>query len=168
VTTASNLSPLSPAAQRPGRDRLWIAILVFAVIGTLIAAYLTYVHYRGFQSLICVGAHNGRSSCETVQSSIYSRVLGIPVALIGLIGYLVILATLLTRIPGELARAVAFLASLIGFGFSVYLSYREVFTLHEICEWCVASAVCLTVLTVLTGIRFLRGPEPRRADSPNP
>lgn len=159
MTTASNLSPLSPATQRPDRDRLWIAILVFAVIGLLIAAYTTYVHYKGFQSLICVGAHNGHSSCETVQSSVYSRVIGIPVALLGLIGYGAILVTLLfTRLPQDLAKAAAFLISLIGFGFSLYLSYREVFTLHEICEWCVASAICMTVLMVLTGIRFLRGP----------
>lgn len=160
--TASNLSPLSPNAQQPGRDRLWLAVLVFAVIGTLIAAYLTYVHYRGFQSLLCVGAHNGRSSCETVQSSVYSRVIGIPVALLGLVGYVAILTTLLTPIPEDLGRATAFLVSLIGFGFSLYLSYREVFTLHEICEWCVASAVCMTVLTVLTAIRVLETPAPSK------
>lgn len=149
----------SPREAEPKSDRLRVAILVFALIGLLIAAYTTYVHYKGFQSLVCVGAHNGHSSCETVQSSVYSRVIGIPVALLGLIGYGAILVTLLfTRLPQDLAKAAAFLISLIGFGFSLYLSYREVFTLHEICEWCVASAICMTVLMVLTGIRFLRGP----------
>ena len=47
-----------------------------------------------------------------------------------------------------------------GFGFSLYLTYRELFTLHKICEWCVSSAVIMTVLTCLSVWRFLRGDDP--------
>lgn len=136
-------------------SRLTIAVLVLAIIGLLIAAYLTYEHYDGLKGLLCVGAKpGGHSSCETVQTSVYSTVAGVPVALLGLLGYIAILGSLFVR--GELARAFGFLVALIGFGFSCYLTYRELFSIHAICEWCVSSAVCMTILVVLTAIRFLR------------
>ena len=54
-----------------------------------------------------------------------------------------------------------------GFGFSLYLTYREVFTLHKICEWCVGSAILMTVIMCLSAWRFLRGdvdaPAPARS-----
>ena len=147
--------PLEQPAARPISRRLTVAILVIAVLGTLEASYLTYVHYFNLGALACVGAHNGVSSCEQVQSSVYSKVAGVPVAVLGLIGYVAILASL--RIRGELGRGAGFCVALIGCGFSLYLTYREVFTLKEICEWCVGSAVLMTLLAVLTAIRFLRG-----------
>ncbi len=135
------------------------AMLVFTTIGFLVAAYLTYVHYHGFSALACFGAHSGHSSCETVQSSKWAEVAGIPVALLGLLGYIGLYASYLFehRVDGELGRGAAMFIALIGFAFSAYLTYRELFSIHEICEWCVASAVCMTVLLVLTTIRFLRG-----------
>ncbi len=144
------------AGSRP--DRLMLAILIFTTIGFADAAYLTYVHYHGFSALACFGAHSGHSSCQTVQSSQWSELDGVPVALLGLIGYVGLYVSYLVaaRVNAELGRAAAFGIALIGFGFSMYLTYREIFTIHAICEWCVGSAVCLTVLTVLTAVRYLR------------
>ncbi|MDE3133745.1 MAG: vitamin K epoxide reductase family protein [Acidobacteriota bacterium] len=135
--------------------RLSGAILVIAALGVLEASYLTYVHYWNLGALLCAGAHNGVSSCEQVQSSVYSKLAGVPVAVLGLIGYVSILVSL--RIRGELGRGAGFCVALIGCAFSLYLTYREVFTLKQICEWCVGSAVLMTILLVLTAIRFLRG-----------
>jgi uncharacterized membrane protein len=133
---------------------LTIAILVIALVGTVEASYLTYIHYHGLASLPCFGKSSGHSSCEAVQSSVYSKLAGIPVALLGLLGYITILVTLFIR--GEIGRLGGFGVALIGFGFSMYLTYRELFTLKEICEWCVASACLMTALLVLTSIRYLR------------
>lgn len=133
---------------------LTIAILLVALVGTLEASYLTYIHYHGLASLPCFGKNSGHSSCEAVQSSRYAKLAGIPVALLGLLGYITILVTLFIR--GELGRLAGFGVALIGFGFSLYLTYRELFTLKAICEWCVASACLMTVLLVLTSIRYLR------------
>ncbi len=142
-------------AQRGPRSRLMVAIVAIASIGFLIATYTTVVHYVGFGALICAGgsaAHH--SSCEQVQSSAYNNVAGIPVSVLGLVGYFVILGGL--RIRGELARATVFGTALVGFLFSIYLTYREAFTLHEYCEWCLGSAACMTLLMVLTATRYLR------------
>ena len=118
--------------------KLAIAILVLAVIGTGVASYLTYVHYEGLK-VVC-----SNTGCATVQSSRYAKLVGIPVATLGLVGYLGILGSLL--IKGELGRMAGFGIALIGFLFSLYLTYRELFTIHAICEWCVSSAVLMTLL----------------------
>ncbi len=132
--------------------RLRIAIVVLCLLGIGDAGYLTYVHYAGIK----VACLSGSGGCETVQASSYSRLAGVPVALLGLIGYISILATMLIR--SELGRAAAFGIALIGFGFSMYLTYRELFSIHAICQWCVGSAVLMTALVILTTMRFLREP----------
>ncbi|MDE3071073.1 MAG: hypothetical protein KGJ43_10130, partial [Acidobacteriota bacterium] len=86
-----------------------------------------------------------------------SKLAGIPVPVLGLIGYAGILASLLMR-PSERARAATALLAVAGFAFSGYLTYREVFTLEAICEWCVSSATIMTLLAVLATWRFMRHP----------
>ncbi|HWH93729.1 MAG TPA: vitamin K epoxide reductase family protein [Baekduia sp.] len=126
--------------------------LVLAVLGVAIAGYLVYVHYADVDP-VCNIAHG----CHKVQTSQYAKLAGIPVALLGLLGYVTILVALL--VPGEAARMVAALTALVGFGFSVYLTYRELFTIDAICQWCVASAVLMTGLAAVCTWRLLREPD---------
>jgi uncharacterized membrane protein len=130
-------------------------MIVLATVGLGVASYLTYVHYAGVPPL-CSTTHN---TCLKVQTSIYSKLAGVPVALIGLIGYVAILGSLLAP-QGEQTRFVTMTLTLVGFGFSAYLTSRELFSLHEICEWCVSSATIMTLLAGLAVWRFLRGEEP--------
>lgn len=136
------------AAQRTDR-RLRLAIVILSIIGIGIAGYLTYVHYEGLK-VLCLSS----GGCETVQASRYAKLDGVPVALLGLIGYVGILGSLAVR--GEFGRIAGFAIALIGFGFSLYLTYRELFTIKAICQWCVSSAVIMTVLAILTAIRAVR------------
>jgi uncharacterized membrane protein len=140
--------------------RLQRIMLGLAALGFGIAAYLTYVHYRGIK-VACLAGGGG---CEQVQASTYSKLAGIPVATIGLVGYTVILITLV--VPGERARLATAGATIVGWAFSAYLTYRELFTIHAICQWCVASAVIMTALVVLAIIRYLRGEAESQAESP--
>jgi uncharacterized membrane protein len=130
--------------------RLRPAIAALAVLGAAVAGYLTYVHYADVAP-ICTGSGGG---CEKVQSSSYAELKGVPVAIIGLAGYLAILGSLAIRGEGGLL-ATALLA-LIGFGFSAYLTYLELFEIEAICQWCVASAVLMTLLAALAVARLLR------------
>ncbi len=129
--------------------RLRVAALAVAALGLAVAVYLTYIHYAGLQPFCAGGGHG----CERVQSSSYAKVGGVPVALLGLAGYLSIAIALLA--PGERARLAAAALTVIGFGFSAYLTYLELFVIDAICQWCVASAVLLTVLAVLSVWRLL-------------
>ena len=130
--------------------RLRIAIGVLCLVGIGIGTYLTYVHYAGIK-VVCLSS----GGCETVQSSAYAKLGGIPVPVLGLAGYIGILASLVI-LRGELSRMTGFALALIGFLFSAYLTYRELFTIKAICQWCVSSAVIMTLLTILTAIRVLR------------
>ncbi len=133
-------------------------MIVLTAIGLGVASYLTYVHYAGVPPL-CSTTHN---TCLKVQTSIYSELAGVPVALIGLIGYVAILGSLLVP-QREETRFATMAFTLGGFGFSAYLTSRELFSLHEICEWCVSSAVIMTLLAGLGTWRFLRGQAPPAA-----
>jgi uncharacterized membrane protein len=140
--------------------RLKIAIGVLCLIGIGVASYLTYTHYAGIK-VVCLSS----GGCETVQSSVYSKLGGIPVAVLGLAGYIGILLSLAVR--GDIGRAAGFGLALVGFLFSAYLTYRELFTIKAICQWCVSSAVIMTLLVILTAIRVLRvEPDEPAADTP--
>ena len=133
---------------------LRITLIVLTVIGLGVASYLTYVHYAGIKPVCTAGG-----SCAKVQTSVYSKLAGVPVALIGLLGYVAILSSLLAP-EGENARFATVALTVVGFGFSAYLTYRELFTIHAVCEWCASSAVIMTVLMCLSIWRFLRGEVP--------
>jgi uncharacterized membrane protein len=143
---------MSPRALR-------VTMIVLATIGLGVASYLTYIHYAGIKPLC--GTNGG--GCEIVQTSQYSKLAGVPVALIGLLGYIAILGSLLAP-ENETSRFATVAFTLVGFGFSLYLTYRELFSIHHICEWCVSSAVIVTILMCLSVWRFLRGdPSPGAA-----
>ena len=133
---------------------LRIVMTVLAVIGIGLASYLTYVHYAGIKPACTAG-----ESCTKVQTSVYSKLAGVPVALIGLIGYITITLSLLVP-ENETSRLATMAMTLVGFGFSAYLTGRELFSIHAICEWCVSSAIVMTILLCLSLWRFLRGDLP--------
>lgn len=129
-------------------DRLTRVAAVLCLLGLGVAGYLTYVHYEDISAVCSTGG------CERVQNSSYSELAGIPVALLGLVGYLAIAISLLAR--GDLGRAATAGLTIVGFGFSAYLTYLELFVIDAICQWCVASAVLMTALLVVTVVRLLR------------
>lgn len=136
-------------------------MIVLTVLGIGLASYLTYIHYAGIKPLC--GTNGG--GCEIVQTSEYSKLAGVPVALIGLLGYIAILGSLLVA-ESETSRLATVAFTIVGFGFSAYLTYRELFSIHHICEYCVSSAGLITVLMCLSVWRFLRGDPGVREGSP--
>jgi uncharacterized membrane protein len=135
---------------------LGAALGALAAAGAAIAAYLTWVHYSGSEPLCVAGG-----GCERVQESRYAELAGVPVAVIGLVGYLAILGSLAVRRDG--ARLVTAFLSFLGLGFSAYLTYLELFTIEAICQWCVASAIVMTLIAVLASIRVWRAPRTQAA-----
>jgi uncharacterized membrane protein len=133
------------------RRTLRIVMIVLATIGLGIASYLTYIHFAGIKPACTAG-----ESCTKVQTSVYSKLAGVPVALMGLIGYIAILGSLLAP-ESETSRFATLVFTIAGFGFSAYLTYRELFSIHAICEWCASSAGIMTILVLLSIWRFLRG-----------
>jgi uncharacterized membrane protein len=127
-----------------------VALLVLAVLGALISAYLTWTHFAGLTP-VCSGSGEG---CETVQSSRYASILGMPVALLGLIAYGgLIFSAVLWR---EAGLYLGFLISLVGTLFSAYLTYLEIFVIGALCQWCLASAASMVAALICTALATRR------------
>jgi uncharacterized membrane protein len=80
-------------------------------------------------------------------------VFGVNIAVFGIVGYVLLLVAALLR--GDVARMGGFGLALVGFGYSVYLTYLELFKIEAICQWCIASAVLMTILFGLNTIRMV-------------
>ncbi len=129
-----------------------ITTIVLAIVGLAVSLYLLTVHW-GWWVAVCLGVGN----CEVVNTSIYSELLGIPVALLGALTYisLIVLSTLIWKdLFAEYARLGRFFVAAIGVAFSAYLTYVELFVLHEICPWCVLSAILITLIAILSGLEL--------------
>ncbi len=129
--------------------RLWLMRLL-ALAGLGVSGYLTWTHVTN-RAIAC----GGSQECDIVQQSAYSTVLGIPVALLGVLAYVTLLALLLLR--GRLPEVwdayvplAVFGISLIGVLYSAYLTYLEIFVIYAICRWCASSAVIITVIFLLS------------------
>jgi uncharacterized membrane protein len=126
------------------------ALVLLALVGLLVATYLWLYKIGVVGELKC-----GTGSCETVQASRYAELLGVPVALYGVAGYGALFAIGLAgldparALDPRLTRLLAALAT-AGFSFSMYLTAIELFVLHAVCRWCVASAVIMTAIWVLS------------------
>ena len=131
-----------------------LVIIVLTVLGIFVAGYLTWSHYSG-EPVYC----GGSDSCELVNSSRWAFLGPIPVALIGLTGYVIILV--LSLIPPKEDRQwpmlLIFAGALIGVMLQWYLFYIEVAVLRAICFWCVTSQTLITAIFLLSFPR--RAPE---------
>jgi len=122
------------------------AVPILALIGLGIAGYLTYVKIAHTET-IC----GPIGDCDAVQTSPYSEFLGIPVALLGILGYVGILVAWLWSEIGKgwltrLAPLGMLTLALVGVAFSAYLTYLELFVIGAVCSWCVASAITVTAV----------------------
>lgn len=135
------------------RRKLWplqgqsfyLAIAILGVIGLVLAIYLTYLDYSGAEVTFC----SEGSGCNVVRDSEYVNLLGVPVALWGVIGYLAIIGAALAPLTERTKNLSLFALAIIGFTFSVYLTYLELFVIHALCPYCVGSAIVMALTLIL-------------------
>jgi uncharacterized membrane protein len=149
--TVEAAGPTSVRSRLGSFDALRRAMIVIAVLAIGLTAYLTYVHYSGAKPACTAG-----QSCIKVQTSVWSKLDGVPVALIGLLGYIGILLSLVVPDRDE-TRLATLGMTMAGFGFSAYLTYREIFSIKAICEECVSSFVLIAILLACSIVRYVRG-----------
>jgi len=119
-----------------------------AIAGLEISVYLSAERAVGRAPACPIGG-----GCETVQSSRYAEVAGIPVAWLGAASYVALLVAALW--PGAPGRLLGLFVSTVGIGFTAFLTYAEVALIHALCAWCLASAVLTTLAFVLAVGRLL-------------
>lgn len=126
------------------KHRMLVSVL--SLLGFFVAVYLLLFKIGVLGELAC-----STGGCETVQTSEYSSLLGIPVALYGVVGFVMLLVVSLVGLqPRWLERRepTVILTAFSGLGvvFTVYLTYLEAAVIHAWCQWCIASAIVITLV----------------------
>lgn len=131
--------------------------IALTIIGLLVSIYMTIYKITSNEAM-CVGSQD----CSVVNASRYSEVGGIPVAVIGVAGYLALLAVQwLERKPGffqQNGAMIFFGLSVTGFLFNVYLIFVEVALIKAYCPFCITSQVAMTLIFVISVIRLIKQP----------
>ena len=134
-----------------------LAGTIASALGIGVAGYLTFEHYTSSSSLAC--SDNGVINCLKVTTSGYSAVAGVPVAVLGLVFFVIMLVLQLPpmwRRPEPALRYGRLAWAVVGLGTIVYLLYAELFAIDALCLWCTAVHVltfivfCTTVYATLT------------------
>ncbi len=134
------------------------ASIALGIVGLLVSIYMTIYKVTSNDGM-CLGS----GDCSTVNASRYSEVNGIPVAAVGVIGYLAILAVHYFEDRSSFFKKngtlMIFGMALTGFLFTVWLIYVELVLLKAICPFCVASQVVMTLIFILAIIRLVKTPQ---------
>lgn len=142
------------AAPGRGTGRLYAAVVILAVAGIAVSSLSLYHHFSKSKTSLC---NLGQSfDCDLVNRSQYSTFHKVPVALLGILGYLLILS--LATVYREKAETPFILgaAALGGLGFALYLTYIEGFVLHAWCILCLSSLALMSVIAVLTVVNAVK------------
>ena len=128
------------------------------ILGLLVSIWMTVYKLTDNDSM-CIGS----GDCKAVNQSGYSEVYGIPVAVVGVVGYLSILAvTYLERRSGffqENGSMLLFGLTLVGFLFTLWLVFVEVALIKKYCPFCITSQITMTIIFILTIIRVIKQPQ---------
>jgi uncharacterized membrane protein len=144
-------------AERDTLRSLWLWVPIgLSAAGIGISAYLVGKRFTG-GALACTRW----AQCDVVNNSVYAVMYGVPVSVIGLAGYLLLLGVSVAavRTVGPTQRgllALSLLLSLGGVGFSIYLTYLEIYVIQALCAWCVASAIIIVLLALLSALNLRR------------
>lgn len=139
--------PATPLFSR----RILSLISVLALGGALVSSVSLYHHYGTSATSYCDIGEN--FNCDIVNRSAYSTVFGIPVAMIGIIGYLAVLTltTLYRSSPAGIPVILA-IGSLAGLSFALYLTYIEGFVLAAWCILCLSSLALIFSIAALSSL----------------
>ena len=139
------------------KNRLTQITVALTIIGLLVSIYMTIYKVTSNDNM-CVGSQD----CSVVNASKYSEVNGIPVAVVGAIGYSALLGILwFERKPGffnDNGSMIFFGISLIGFFFTLWLVYVEIALLKAYCPFCITSQITMTLIFILSVVRVVRQP----------
>src|SRR5207302_5113921 len=139
-------------AQLPAR-RLMLIIAVVALAGVAVSSVSLYHHFGTSKTSFCTFGQS--FNCDIVNRSSYSTVFGVPVALIGILGYLLILALATVYRDKAETPVMLLIITVGGLGFAVYLTYIEKFVLATWCILCLSSLALISAAAILSAVLAL-------------
>lgn len=130
------------------KQHLYTIITVLAAAGVLLSSVSLYHHFSRSKTSFCDLSQS--FNCDLVNRSQYSTFHGLPVALIGIVGYLLILALATVYRPKAETPIMIVAASIGGTGFALYLTYLEGYVIHAWCILCLSSLMDIILIAVLS------------------
>jgi vitamin-K-epoxide reductase (warfarin-sensitive) len=160
AVTATSDPKAEPDATSARRNRfVFLAIAILAVAGIAVSAVSLQRHYAKSKTTLC--DFGEKFDCDIVNRSEYSRVMGIPVAGIGIAGYGALLALATVHRARAATPLRLLLAAIAGLAFALYLTYVEAYVLNTWCILCLSSLALIATITLLAGVSQVRGRWPR-------
>jgi uncharacterized membrane protein len=142
---------VQPAVSTTTRRIYW-AIAILALAGAVVSSVSLYHHFGKDKTTYCDFGEN--FNCDVVNRSAYSTVAGIPVALIGILGYLSLMALATFYRDKAETPGMLLLGATLGLGFAFYLTYIEAYVLATWCILCLSSLTVIALITVLSSVLF--------------
>ncbi len=138
----------------PRTNRLMALVAVLAVGGIVVSSISLEHHYGTSKTAFCDIGEN--FNCDIVNRSAYSSIAGVPVALIGMLGYAALVGLATVYRERRETPALLFLGALVGLAFALYLTYIEGWVLGAWCIVCLSSLALIVAITVVSGVLWLR------------
>jgi uncharacterized membrane protein len=157
MTTQEEIFEQAAVARPRFQLNLRTLSLILVVVGLLVSGYLSYVKLTEVP-MVCVGG--GVFNCEVVQNSVYSRLLGIPIAWMGFAVYIILGAILVLEdrvaFLREYGITLFFGINLFAWLYSMWLVYVQFVLLQALCQWCLTHEAIITFLFLVSIIRLKR------------
>lgn len=131
---------------------------ILALLGIITSGYALYLHYQPTDTSFC--HFSEKFNCDVVNKSLYAEILGVPVALLGIVGYAAIVLGSIFAHRDKRIRGLVFVACAVGLLFSFYLTAIEFFVLATFCVVCLASQLIILACAILAYSDFRR-PRPQ-------
>jgi vitamin-K-epoxide reductase (warfarin-sensitive) len=160
AVTATSDQETEPEAALARENRfVFLAIAVLAMAGIAVSSVSLQRHYAKSKTAFC--DFGEKFDCDIVNRSEQSRVMGIPVAGIGIAGYGAILALVTVYRTRRETPLRLLLAAIAGLAFALHLTYVEAYVLDTWCVLCLSSLALIATITLLAGVAQVRGHRPR-------
>jgi vitamin-K-epoxide reductase (warfarin-sensitive) len=154
VTATPDQQPEFGATPAGSNRFIFLAIAVLAMAGIAVSAISLQRHYAKSKTAFCDLGE--KFDCDIVNRSEQSRVMGIPVAAIGIVGYGALLALATVYRAGAETPLRLLLAAIAGLAFALYLTYVEAYVLDTWCLLCLSSLALIATITMLAGVAQVR------------
>ena len=148
--SSDDVASSSANSSQKANQQVMLAIAIIAIVGILVSSISLYHHFSTSKTSFCTFGES--FNCDLVNRSSYSTLFGLPVALIGILGYLLTLALATVYRDKAETPVILLIISLGGFGFSLYLTYIEGFVLQAWCILCLTSLALILSEAVFSGL----------------
>lgn len=144
--------------------KLAYTLVVLSLVGVVVSSYALYLHYKPTDSFCNLSE---TFNCDVVNTGPYSELYGVPVAALGIAGYVALIIGGFLSLRMKRITIFVFLASIAGLVFALYLTGLEAFVIETYCVVCLASQVIILATTIISLFMYVKSGKKENKESTN-